>query len=49
MKLPYGNLFGRNSVAESPVISPDEFSQKVAYSRAEAEKILNAADRKSVV
>ncbi len=44
MKLPYGDLFGRNSVAENPMISPDEFSQKVAYSRAEAEKILNAAE-----
>lgn len=44
MKLPYGNLFGRDSVAENPVISPDEFSQKLAYSRAEAEKILKTAE-----
>ncbi len=44
MKLPYGNLFGRNNVAENPVISPGEFSQKLAYSRAEAEKILRTAE-----
>lgn len=44
MKLPYGNLFGRKSVAENPVISPGEFSQKLAYSRAEAEQILKTAE-----
>jgi hypothetical protein len=44
MKLPHGNRFGRSREAEVPVMSPDEFSQKLAYSRTEAEKILNAAE-----
>jgi len=44
MKLPYGDRFGRNREAEIPVISPDEFSQQVACSRAGAEKILSVAE-----
>jgi len=44
MKLPYGNLFGRDSVAENPAISPEEFSQRLAHSRAGAEKILKTAE-----
>lgn len=44
MKLPYGNLFGRSREAENPVISPAEFSQKLAHSRAGAEKILKTAE-----
>lgn len=44
MRLPYGDRFGRRKEAERPAISPDEFSQQLACSRAEAEKILAAAE-----
>ena len=44
MRLPYGDRFGRRKEAERPAISPDEFSQQLACSRAEAEKILVAAE-----
>ncbi|MDV2480713.1 hypothetical protein F8E02_01565 [Methanoculleus sp. Wushi-C6] len=43
MKLPYGS-WSRNREAEIPVISPDEFSRNLESTRAEAEKILNAAE-----
>lgn len=44
MKFPYGSRTGRDKGIEIPVISPDEFSQKLEYARAEAEKILDAAE-----
>ncbi|MCK9299046.1 hypothetical protein HL657_05935 [Methanoculleus sp. YWC-01] len=44
MKLPYGSRLGKDREAEVPVVSPNEFSQRVAYSRTEAKKILNAAE-----
>jgi len=44
MRLPYGDRFGRKKEAERPAIPPDEFSQQLACSRAEAEKILAAAE-----
>lgn len=44
MKLPYGSRLGKDRETEVPVVSPNEFSQRVAYSRTEAKKILNAAE-----
>ncbi|BBL69239.1 hypothetical protein [Methanoculleus chikugoensis] len=44
MKLPYGSRSGKGSGAGVPAISPGEFSQRLASTRIEAEKILNAAE-----
>ncbi len=44
MRLPYGDRFWRGGDVKNPVRSPDEFSQQLAHSRTEAEKILDAAE-----
>ncbi len=44
MRMPYGNRSGKDNEAGVTAISPDEFSQRLEYTRAEAEKILNAAE-----
>lgn len=44
MRLPHGIRSGKDSEAGWVAISPDEFSQRLASTRAEAEKILEAAE-----
>ncbi|MGI5938199.1 MULTISPECIES: hypothetical protein [Methanoculleus] len=44
MRLPRGSRSGKDSEAGVPAISPDEFSQRLASTRIEAEKVIAAAE-----
>ncbi|WP_292520233.1 hypothetical protein [Methanoculleus sp.] len=44
MRLPHESRSGKGSEAGAPAISPDEFSQRLASTRIEAERIIAAAE-----